>query len=260
MNLVLHDVHFHITDNILNENKNLNLNQINSQSLFLLNGTEVKNWEKVINLSLNISSIIPFIGIHPWYIKNTTNDYLNILENYLKIHHNLGIGEIGLDNSNRCRNEEPEFIKQEEVFYNQLLLAIRYNRPISFHVVKRWDIFFDIINQNAPEKFMIHGFSQSKEIAKRILDLGGFISLGIKSLTKESNYATIRWLPSDRILIESDATISVKDIFSETHNNEINSTYNLLAKIRNVNVDTLASNINNNIHYYLSSLNMIKRS
>ena len=254
MSDILHDAHFHILDKSFSDNKDLHLLKDDSQSLFLLNGTEPKYWDNIIKISKHNKRIIPFLGIHPWYVSNSFNDYIKLLENYLIDISYLGIGEIGLDFSSHTKENEVNLNIQEEIFYNQLMLAIKYKRPISFHVIKKWDRFFYFLKKYTPQKFMIHGFTQSKELAKEILNFGGYISIGLRAISKESYYETIRWLPIDKILIESDETISIKDICSEIHYSKIKSIYNQLAIIRGVDISEIALSINNNINNYLSDI------
>ena len=63
--------------------------------------------------------IIPSIGIHPWYLIDLPDDYLQIMEKYLVENSNLQIGEIGLDYAKMLKTKED----QKNIFENQLNLA-----------------------------------------------------------------------------------------------------------------------------------------
>ena len=154
MKLLLGDAHLHLkaADSLPSISSN--------NCIFLINGTTPLDWKQI--LSLHSKQIIPFLGLHPWYLDKYSLEDLSILEDYLKHNSQIGIGEIGLDNSQRFKENPNNITKQIDCFQAQLEIAFKYKRPVSIHIVKAWDAFFTILKNKKLPTFMIHAFSHSK--------------------------------------------------------------------------------------------------
>jgi len=66
--------------------------------------------------------IIPFYGVHPWYVDALPENWLDNLHSCL-VKSKTGIGEIGLD---RSSSSKALFDHQTDVFKVQLDLALSY--------------------------------------------------------------------------------------------------------------------------------------
>ena len=111
----------------------------------------------------------------------------------------VGIGEIGLD-----YHYSPETREDQIKLFEQLLqLATDKNLPVSFHVREAFDDFFGVI-QNFPRiRGVVHSFSDSKKVLKRILNETDFY-VGLNGLEK--------------ILLETDAPFLAPTPFRGTKN------------------------------------------
>jgi TatD DNase family protein len=116
-----------------------------------------------------------------------------------------GLGEIGLDYHYEFAPREA----QQEVFRVQLDLAKRRRLPIVIHTREATDDTFDILaEQSAPELGgVFHCFTGDREMARRALDIGFYISLaGIVTFPRALElHEVAKVVPLDRLLIETDS-------------------------------------------------------
>ena len=148
--------------------------------------------------------VLPSFGYHPWYIHERTSNWLNHLARLLDQLPSV-VGEIGLD---RWKPDLP-YEHQEEVFITQLRLAAERNLPMSIHCLKAWGRMLEIVKaEPLPARgFLLHSYSGPKEMVKSFADLGAYFSLPgyYARARKERQRETFKLVPSDRLLVETDA-------------------------------------------------------
>lgn len=109
----------------------------------------------------------------------------------------VAIGEVGLDYHYEGYNREAQI----KLFEEMLQLAKDNDLPASFHVREAFDDFFAVA-KNFPEvRGVVHSFTDSKKILKRILNETDFY-VGVNGL---ATYSTLPTPPLERILLETDA-------------------------------------------------------
>ncbi len=130
------------------------------------------------------------------------HEYYKKLAGHPKV---VGIGECGLD---YYRLGEETKKVQHEVFARQLELSREIRKPLMIHCR---NAFGDLIAMLAPRVApggapgVIHFFSGTAADAERLLDLGfSFTFGGVVTFAREYD-AAIRFIPLDRILVETDA-------------------------------------------------------
>lgn len=158
---------------------------------FIMNATTPSEWDKIISLSHKIEHLYPAIGVHPWFIKNLETNWAIKMENLLKQHPFIMIGEIGLDYL------KPDKEKQIQIFKTCLNLAQKYNRPVHIHAVKAWHDILGILKDYSNIKYLFHQFSASDDIIQKLSQFDSFFSI--------SNPKKIKHLPFNRILVETDS-------------------------------------------------------
>ncbi|OVE76323.1 hypothetical protein BVX97_01440 [bacterium E08(2017)] len=158
-------------------------------------GTSESDWNDVASLSNRFKEVIPSFGLHPWYVSERSEQWLNELESLLLDYPGSGVGEIGLDHAVSVRNDD----EQEQVFREQLDLAVKLKRPISIHCVKAWGAMLKILREYYPLEFgfMIHAYSGSEETLREIMELDGYVSFADAHQVAAS-------VASDRLLVETD--------------------------------------------------------
>ena len=109
----------------------------------------------------------------------------------------VAIGEVGLDYHYEGYNREAQI----RLFEKMLQLAIDNNLPVSFHVREAFSDFFAVVANFPKIRGVVHSFTDSKKVLKRILNETDFY-VGVNGL---ATYSTLPTPPLERILLETDA-------------------------------------------------------
>jgi TatD DNase family protein len=98
--------------------------------------------------------------------------------------------------------------EQEEVFKAQMALAVRLERAVSIHVRGAWGRLLELLDEVAiPERWMVHCFGGSLEVARVLLRRGAYLSFS-GTVTRVNNRRAVEVLPEvpfERLLVETDA-------------------------------------------------------
>lgn len=129
-------------------------------------------------------------GIHP---SETEKDY----DKFKMDDKLVAIGEVGLDYHYDGYDREA----QVRLFEKMLQLSVDNNLPVSFHVRGAFDDFFAVVNNFPTVKGVVHSFTDSKKVLKRLLENTDFY-IGVNGL---ATYSTLPTPPLERILLETDA-------------------------------------------------------
>lgn len=185
------------------------------------------------------------IGIHPWYIvEDRLEADLAIIENKLKEHNCLAIGECGLD-----KRIDISLDLQQVVFEKQLLLAQKYNKPVVIHCVADFQEMVEIKKRlHISVPMIIHGFSKNEQIAKQLVDNGFYLSFGKYLLQSKSLGTTLEMvfknIPDNRIFLETD---TVED--------GIEKVYDLAAEIKGISILEMQEIISSNFRLVFGKSN-----
>ncbi len=109
----------------------------------------------------------------------------------------IAIGEVGLD----YHYEGYDRGKQIRLLEEMLQLAVDNNLPVSFHVREAFDDFFPVVANFPTVRGVVHSFTDSKKVLRRILTETDFY-VGVNGL---ATYSTLPTPPLERILLETDA-------------------------------------------------------
>jgi TatD DNase family protein len=170
----------------------------------VVNGAHPDDWPDVAVLAAEFSWVIPSFGVHPWYINDLPTDWFERLEAFLDSTPSA-IGETGIDG---WRKEfDPDL--QERIFIRQLELAAARNVPISIHGLRRWGRLLEILQKHPRPAcgFILHSYGGPREMVQPFARLGGYFSCPGFFLKpgREMKLAVFKDLPSDRLLLETDA-------------------------------------------------------
>ena len=177
-----------------------------------LGGTNPKEWQNQESLAKQYPRRIHCLfGIHPWQIPFLAPELAEtwLLALAAKIETAFGVGEIGLDFST------PELkgasTRQMEVCERQFDLAARSGKPLLLHVVRAHQEMLALVRRwrlgckGGVPSAIVHGFRGSRQLAAQYLDEGLFLSFGPGLLAANRDETLIRFVPADRLLVESDA-------------------------------------------------------
>jgi TatD DNase family protein len=201
------DAHIHLQD-ILNKEHRVHILRSAYESTikrFFCNATSPNDWAVVNEYAQCEKNIIPFFGVHPWFVDSLPKNWVEQLNQYLN-EKPCGIGEIGLDRLKGKLN----FEKQQQVFIQQLELALQRKKVFSVHCVRAWGSLLDIFRsyRETLEKvpFMIHAFSGTKEVISELISLGAYISFtpGLVMGAPQKVREAFQEVPLERLLLETD--------------------------------------------------------
>ena len=149
-------------------------------------------------------TVFPCLGLHPTSVGAGWQKDLSLLEGYLdrKI---WAIGEIGMD----CYWSK-EFVKeQQEVLRIQLELADRLSLPVIIHSRESTELIINILKEHKHLNLrgVFHAYSGSVETFHELQKLGDwYIGIGgVLTYKKASIAETVKNIPLDRILLETDS-------------------------------------------------------
>lgn len=168
-------------------------------------GTSEADWNTVECLAQKYYCVHPSYGLHPWYVGDRSSGWLERLRGMLLSDQSAGIGEAGLDHGLKERND----LEQEQIFRQQLELALEFSRPISIHCRQAWGALMPILSEYGlfPAGFVIHSYSGSSELFDEIFRLNGYVSFS-GTITRSGNkrgHKNVVVVPLERLLIETDS-------------------------------------------------------
>ncbi len=164
-------------------------------------GVDIESSKRSIEISENNEIIYATAGYHPHESKEAEKNYLNEIKVLLKHPKVVALGEIGLD---FYYNHSDKKI-QLNVFEEQLELAKLMEKPAVIHNRMADNDIYNILKSTKSSNAVIHCFTGNYNYAKKILDLGIYLSFtGIITFAKELE-DTVKKVPLDRLMIESDS-------------------------------------------------------
>jgi TatD DNase family protein len=168
-------------------------------------GTDLKSSLRSVELSVKYSIISAAVGIHPHGAAKAAPGWLVQLEQLANHGTVLAIGEMGLD---FYRNLSPRDC-QEEVFREQIRLAVRVNKPLIIHSREaQADTLRILKEEQLPDPVgVMHCFSGDRSWLDASLDLGFYISIAGPVTYPRSHELRelLRYIPDERLLLETDA-------------------------------------------------------
>ena len=212
--------------------------------------TSYESFDRIKNIIQKDEMIYGTIGIHP---HETTKNKITsdiIVKNITENEKIIGIGETGLDfyYNNSDKNDQIKSFKEH------IEASIKTNSPLIIHSrdaeVETFEILSEYKNQNL--KILMHCFTGSKDFAKNLLTLNAFFSAsGIITFKNSLELQeTFKFLPLDRILIETDSPF-LAPVPNRGKKNEpsfIDYTAQKLAEIKSISKSEIANLTTNNFN------------
>ena len=232
-------------DNVFVRSKKLGVNR------YICVGTNINDSLLSLDISKKFENVFCSAGVHPHDSQNVDKDYLQQIELMMKSKKMIAIGEIGLD---YFRNISSKKI-QIKVFHELLQLAENIKKPIIFH---NRDADKDIIDTLSCYPNVIgvsHCFSSTLSTAKKLLDMGYYISFSGNLTFKNSTLPSVaKYLPLNRLLVETDSPYLSPEPFRGKSNEPGRTRYvaEKLAEIHNISFKSIANQTTKNINKLFS--------
>ena len=175
-------------------------------------GADFESLPAVFEYAREHEGIYCTAGVHPEYADTySANDFENFVVANLNEPKFVAIGECGVDYH---RDDLPSREQQITVFEHQIFMADRYHKPLVVHSRDAWEDTANVLIANRSRLkhgVLIHCMSYTAEQAKFLMeqlsDVPVYFAFGGHITYKNKAYLhdTLRAIPLDRILIETDA-------------------------------------------------------
>jgi TatD DNase family protein len=173
---------------------------------FLNISTRQREWDDIIAAADRYADVWASVGVHPHEADSHPDLGAAALvegANHPKV---IAIGECGLD----YYYDKSDRDAQRERFRAHIEAAGQTGLPLVVHTRDAEEDTAEILGEAVRQggvTGVLHCFTGSADLARKALDLGFFISLsGIVTFKNAQDLqATAKWLPADRMLVETDA-------------------------------------------------------
>ena len=197
-------VHEPDIENVLNRSY-----QAGVEKVMLTASTAADTRSAIEIIKMNTSSVYlsTTLGVHPCCANLITEKYISDELELLINHKDIrALGEMGLD-YDRLNYADKE--TQLFAFEMQLerLVSLRPDLTLFLHMRSATDDFVNLISKHR-HKFkngVVHSFTDGPDAMQKILDLDLYVGINGCSLKTEEGIETVRRLPLERMLLESDA-------------------------------------------------------
>jgi TatD DNase family protein len=238
--MIFTDSHCHLT--MSNAEANLAAARAAGVRGFVVPGTKLEDAPQAVAIAQQHDDVWAAVGFHPHDAKDCDDAAFAEIERLAREPRVVAIGECGLDYHYDYSPRET----QRAVFERHLALAKELDKPIIVHNRESTDDMVEVLSLASGNgvRGILHSYTESLDIAKRLVDLGYYISFsGIVTFkSAESLREAARGLPHDRVLIETD-TPYLAPVPYRGRDNEpayVIAIAELLAKLWDVSVERVA--------------------
>ncbi len=245
------DSHCHLDFDSFDDDREAVVNNAHTKGVIkmLTISTQIRRLEALQKISRKFDSVYATIGTHPRYAeeeKDITLEEIITLSQGQKI---VAIGETGLD----YHYDSYDKNIQKQVFITHIKAAQETGLPLIVHARNADKDVSDILMEQRKKKYfdiLLHCYASGLELAETGKELGAWFSFsGIITFNKAQEIRDIaQTIDKDKILIETDAPYLTPAPYRSKRNEPqyIVYTAQKLADIRNVSLETLASQTTKN--------------
>lgn len=160
--------------------------------------------EEILALSERHPNIKPCAGLHP---ELADPEELGEMISFIRQHSSLivAIGEVGLDYWVAKDQKAKEI--QREILAEQVSLALELGLPLNVHSRSAGRYTIEFLRDLGARYVLLHAFDGKTSAAKLGLDMGYYFSIPPSSVRSAQKQKLIRYLPVDRLLLESDSPV-----------------------------------------------------
>lgn len=197
--MIFTDSHCHLT--MSNASANLAAGRAVGVRGFVVPGTKLEDAPQAVAIAQQNEDVWAAVGFHPHDAKDCDDAAFAEIERLARDSRVVAIGECGLDYHYDYSPRET----QRAVFERHIELAKELDKPIIVHNRESTDDMVEILSRSGA-RGILHSYTESLDVAKRLVDLGYYISFsGIVTFkSADSLRDAARGLPHDRVLIETD--------------------------------------------------------
>lgn len=219
-------------------------------------GIDEESSKKAIDLAKKYPFIKATIGIHPHDVEQSDDSsFLRLKELATENkEHVVAYGEIGLDYAKLY--SAPDI--QKIAFRKQLQLAKDLKLPVIIHDREAHDDTLEILQQTGPfpHRGVMHCFSGDITLAKKVIELGFFISIpGVVTFKNaHSLQEVVKKAPLDSIILETDGPFLTPVPWRGKRNEPSYLLYTAekVAKLKGISIEEVADKTTKNVENLFS--------
>lgn len=193
------------------------------------------------------SGIYHAVGVGPSEVTAPGANWIQDIEESVKLPNVVAIGETGLDYFKQYGNKR----SQIELFITQLELAQKHNLPVIIHNREAGKDIFEILQDRLPDSGAIfHCYSENAEYAKKCLDANMNVYFSFAGNLTYRNarnlHETVLNIPLDRILIETESPFMIPSQYREKKRTKpamLPATAAFLADMLEIDIEKLAAQL-----------------
>ncbi len=211
--------------------------------------TDIDNFKWSRDFSRKHDNIYYSIGIHPSseYMLEDISVMDGLLEDSVSEGDRIfGVGEIGLDYHWMTYEKE----KQIELFEAQIELSHKYSLPIIVHNRDAAEDTYYVLKGMNCTNVIIHCFSGDRDIVKKFLDMGCYISFAGNVTFKKAIELkeALAYTPTDRLLFETDCPYLTPEPKrgKTNHPDYVRFIYEFASQYRGEDIEKLQDTVYNN--------------
>ncbi len=240
---MLIDTHCHLDMEAFDEDRSDVIKRAEKAGVkYIINaGSDMEGNIKGLELSDKYPHIYSAVGIHPHDSKTLDDAAYTKLEKWVKLPNVIAVGEIGLDYHYL---NSPKGV-QIEAFRRQISLAKEAGLPIIVHSREADRDTLRVLREEIIENSgVLHCFSGDADMAKKIMELGFYISIAGPVTFKNAKTLreVVKIVPDEFLLIETDAPY-LSPVPMRGKRNEpafVEHTARVIAEIRGVSFSDIA--------------------
>ena len=194
------DSHCHLT--MSNAEENLAAARAAGVRGFVVPATKLEDAPQAVAIARQHDDVWAGVGFHPHDAKHCDDAAFAEIARLAREERVVAIGEIGLDYHYDYSPREV----QREVFERHIALARELGKPVIVHNRESTEDMVEILTRAAVPG-ILHSYTESLDVAKKLVDLGYYISFsGIVTFKNAQTIRdTIAATPLDSLMLETDS-------------------------------------------------------
>lgn len=204
------DAHTHVQFPQFDEDRDEVITRAKEKGIGMVQiGTDIVTSQKAYELALQHNDMWATAGIHPHEAVDIKVFPLEEMKSLLSQDIVIGVGECGFDFYNMSQEERRSARElQQSLFEEQIALSVAFKKPLVIHTRDAFEETLSVLEEQAQKhslRGIAHFFTGGREEAQRFLDLGFYFTFGGLITHNRSFDDVIRFIPKERVLVETDA-------------------------------------------------------
>jgi TatD DNase family protein len=194
-------------------------------------GVDINTNRKALDLARRHENVKAMLGVYPSEgVKLIDEDIEKEIEFIRKNKNNIiGVGEVGLD-----LKELSDLGRQEEIFRKMISLSLELDIPIIVHSRMAEKESIEILEEMKAKKVIMHCFSGSFKLVKRIVENDWYLSIPSSVKYNEHFQKIAKEIEIDKLLCETDSPFLHPDKKKDNLPENVIESYKKISEIKKI--------------------------